>query len=357
MNGNRLRCLVAISLAVLLAACSSDSSGPQEEKKPASAQETKKAPPVPSVCPLSGQKPSDDKLVARPAVAVKVENNPAAYPLSGLDHAEIVYEELVEGGLTRFMALYHCTDATTVGPVRSTRVVDPAIMTPATKILAGAGGNAIVRKALKKHDIVLIDELKAGNAMRRIARPGVSSEHTLYGDTKRLRKIGAKHYDKPPPGALHFGSLPAGAKPASHVAINFGGSSTITYDYKDGKWLRSDDGEPLVMENGKQIAVDNVVIERHTINFSKKIVDVAGNPSTEIADVTGKGKALLFRNGKVITGTWERDSIEGEVTFKTSKGDDMTLHPGTTWIELAPTKKGEIKGDVTYTGKPSKSHS
>ncbi|CAN5689509.1 DUF3048 domain-containing protein [soil metagenome] len=302
----------------------------------------------PSVCPLSGVKPSDDRVLRRPAVAIKVENNPAAYPLSGLDHAEIVYEELVEGGLTRFMALYHCTDSATVGPVRSTRVVDPAIMTPATKILAGAGGNAIVRKALKEHDIVLIDEPTAGNAMRRIARAGVASEHTLYGDTQGLRKIGSKKYDNPPPSALEFGSVPPGAKKATHVAVNFGGSSTITYDYKGGKWLRSDDGEPLVMENGKQIAVDNVVIERHTINFSKKIVDVAGNPSTEIADVTGKGKALLFRDGKVVTGTWERDSIEGEVVFKTSSGDDMALHPGATWIELAPDGTGEITGTVSY---------
>ena len=302
----------------------------------------------PSVCPLSGLKPADDALLKRPAVAVKVENNPAAYPLAGLDHAEIVYEELVEGGLTRFLALYHCTDAAKVGPVRSTRVVDPAIMTPATKILAGAGGNAIVRKVLREHHIMLIDESTAGSAMRRIARPGVSSEHTLYGDTKGLRAIGAKRYDKPPPGAFDFGSIPAGAKKATHIAVNFGGSSTITYDYRRGKWFRSDDGEPLVMENGEQIAVDNVVIERHTINFSKKIVDVAGNPSTEIADVTGRGKAFLFRDGKVLTGTWERDSIESEVVFKTSSGDDMTLHPGTTWIELVPNKKGEISGAVSY---------
>jgi Protein of unknown function (DUF3048) N-terminal domain/Protein of unknown function (DUF3048) C-terminal domain len=302
----------------------------------------------PSFCPLSGTKPAKEALLKRPAVAVKVENNPAAYPLSGLDHAEVVYEELVEGGLTRFMALYGCTDAAKVGPVRSTRVVDPAIMTPATKILAGAGGNAIVRKVLTKHHIVLIDENAAGSAMRRIPRPGVSSEHTLYGDTKGLRKVGAKRYDQPPPEMFEFGPVPQGAKKATHVAISFGGASTITYHYKDGKWLRFDGGQPLVMDDGKQIAVDNVIIERHTINFSKKIVDVAGSPSTEIADVTGTGKALLFRDGKVVTGTWSRDSVEGGVEFKTVAGDDMTLHTGTTWIELVPNKKGEIKGSVSY---------
>ena len=303
----------------------------------------------PDTCPLSGLEPANGELLGRPAVAVKVENNPEAYPLAGLDKAEVVYEELVEGGITRFLALYHCTDSAKVGSVRSSRIVDPAIMTPATRILAAAGGNAIVRKALDKAGIVLIDEGDAGDAMRRIQRPGVSVEHTLYADTAELRKVGARRFDDPPPAdPFSFGELQRGAKKASTVAITFSGAVIVTYDWAGGRWHRSEDGEPLEMESGKQIAVDNVIVEEHKVNLSDKIVDVAGNPSVEIADETGSGRAVLFRNGRAIRGRWVRETLEDAVRFETKTGDEMLLEPGTTWVELVPSNAGEVKGSFTF---------
>ena len=127
----------------------------------------------PDECPLSGDKPNNKDLIDRPAVAVKVENAQIAYPLSGLQDAEVVYEEVVEGGVTRFMAIYHCTDSTKVGPVRSARVVDPGIMVPITQILAYSGQNAPVLKALEEADIVRIDERAAKGAMERVPREGL----------------------------------------------------------------------------------------------------------------------------------------------------------------------------------------
>jgi Protein of unknown function (DUF3048) N-terminal domain/Protein of unknown function (DUF3048) C-terminal domain len=302
----------------------------------------------PATCPLSGEEPSDEAVLNRPAIAVKIENNPLAYPLSGLDRAELVYEEMVEGGLTRFMAIYHCSDTAKAGPVRSSRTIDPAIMSPTTRLLAAAGGNAIVRKALDRGDVILIDESKAGSAMRRIPRPGITSEHTLYGNTSKLRKVGAKRFDDPPPSTFSFGDLQDGAKKASTVTITFSGAASITYDYSDGMWRRSQDGEAFLTSSGKQIAVDNVIVEEHKVNLSQTIVDVAGNPSIEIADPTGSGRAVLFRDGRAIRGRWVRKSLGDPVTFETRSGDEMVLHPGRTWIELVPSDKGEIKGSFTY---------
>src|SRR3989337_1031617 len=155
-------------------------------------------------CPLNGEEPKNEELINRPAVAVKIENSPAAYPLSGLDEAEIVYEEQVEGGLTRFLAIYHCTDSNQAGPIRSSREIDPPVMSPYTRILAAAGGNPGVRAGLEEFDIILIDETGAGEAMERVSRPGISSEHTLYGDTSALRKAGQKKF-KDAPAARAFG--------------------------------------------------------------------------------------------------------------------------------------------------------
>jgi Protein of unknown function (DUF3048) C-terminal domain len=126
------------------------------------------------------------------------------------------------------------------------------------------------------------------------------------------------------------------------------GALTVTYDYKRGRWYRSDDGEPFMSESGKQIAVDNVLIEEHEVNLSKTIVDVAGNPSVEIADVTGRGRAVLFRDGRAIRGRWVRKSQSDPVRFETPDGEVMQLSEGTTWIELVPSDKGDVKGSFSF---------
>ena len=303
--------------------------------------------PEPLLC-LGGRRPDDVRL-KRPAVAIKVENAPVAWPVSGLEKAEIVYEELVEGGVTRFMAIYHCTDAPKVGPVRSARVVDPAIMKPYTRILGAAGANAIVQRALDKARVISINEERAGSAMRRVYRPGLASEHTLYGSTKGLRKIGRQRFDKPPPqGVFSYGPLKSKGRRLRTVSMSFGDITQVVYRWSEGKWRRFEDGAPFLDGTGRQIAVDNVLIERHRINYSKGVVDVAGTPSTEIADTTGSGAAFLLRDHRLIRGKWARKSVTKPATFKTLKGKEMVLHRGKTWIELLPTRKGQAKGSLSF---------
>jgi hypothetical protein len=304
----------------------------------------------PATCPLTGEEPRTDAVLDRPAVAIKVENASVAYPLSGLESADIVYEETVEGGITRFMAIYHCGDTDKAGPVRSARLVDAAIMTPTTRILAFSGANQPVLKALEKADIVMVQEGEAGPAMQRIPREGITSEHTLYADAGKIRRVVGDRFSDPPPGDVYdFGELQEdGARRARRVTINFSGATEITYEWSDGAWLRSQGGEPFVAESGQQIAVDNVLIEEHEVNFSESIVDAAGNPSVEIADVTGSGRAVLFRDGRAIRGRWIRDSVTDAVRFETRSEDSMVLHPGSTWVHLVPGGKGEVEGSFSF---------
>jgi hypothetical protein len=309
-------------------------------------------PKPPALCPLSGLAAPSAAHAARPAVAVKVENNKAAYPLSGLEDAEVVYEEQVEGGMTRFMAIFHCNDSPKIGPVRSAREVDPAIMTPATRILASAGGNDIVRDVLSESGVVLIDEDDAGRGLRRVDRPGIGYEHTLYGSTTFLRRLGARRFSEPPPaGIFKFGAMEGAWKPAHRLTVNFGLATSITYTWADGRWLRGEHGAGFVVESGEQIAVDNMVIEEHDVNNSTRIFDVAGNPSIEIADVTGSGRALVFRDGSVIVGRWVRKAATDKVTYETLAGREIALSPGTTWIELLPSNRGDVKGSFGYSAR------
>lgn len=296
-------------------------------------------------CPLTSLDPARESLVERPAVAIKIENNPVAYPLSGLEDAEIVYEEPVEGGLTRFMAIYHCTDSSQAGPVRSARIVDPPIMSPYTRILGAAGGNDIVRAALDDADIVTIDEVRARTAMTRVDRPGITSEHTLYADTAAIRKIGRRTYaDVPPDDLFEFGDLQGTGRRVRSLTLTFSAGAIVTYEWNGKRWERSDGDSPLVNDAGEQVQVDNVLIEEHTVNHSTTLSDTLGTPSPEIADVTGSGRAFLFRDGRMFAGKWTRESEDEPVRFETRSGDAFVLKPGTTWIELLPDKAGDVKG-------------
>jgi hypothetical protein len=302
----------------------------------------------PVVCPLTGEEPKDEALVERPAVALKIENAAVARPLAGLENAELVYEELVEGGETRFMAIYHCGDARKAGPIRSARLVDPAIMKPKTRILGYSGGNQTVINALKEAGVISITEDSAGDAMRRVERPGLSLEHTLYADSLGVRKLGRKKFDEPPPDDLFaFGELEGTSKEATTISLNFGGASEITYKWSKGAWQRFQDGEPFVAESGRQIAVDNVLVEEHHVRASE-VVDVAGTPSIEIVNETGRGQAMLFRDGRAIEGRWHRESVDDPVVFETRSGEEMVLAPGVVWIELVPSGTGEVKGSFSY---------
>jgi hypothetical protein len=302
----------------------------------------------PVVCPFTGEEPKDEEIVERPAVALKIENAAVARPLSGLENADLVYEELIEGGETRFMAIYHCGDARKAGPIRSARLVDPAIMFPKTRILGYSGGNQIVLDALEEAEVVSVTENTAGDAMQRIEREGLSLEHTLYANSVAVRKIGIKKFDEPPAeGIFSFGDWEGESKKASTITLNFGGASVITYEWAKGAWQRSQDDQPFLAESGDQIAVDNVLIEEHQVRASE-VVDVAGTPSIEIVDETGKGRAVLFRDGRAIPGKWSRETLADPVSFETRDGEEFVFAPGAIWIELVPSESGEVKGSFSY---------
>ena len=303
----------------------------------------------PITCPLTGEEPRDEAIVERAAVGIKIENAAVARPLSGLEDADLVYEELVEGGETRFMAIFHCSDTKKGGPVRSARIVDPSLLQPITSILGFSGANQPVLDALAEADVVALTETAAGGAMQRVARDGISSEHTLYANSAKLRKAAAKDFsDAPPEEMFKFGELESKGKKASTITLNFGGASTITYEYSGDAWSRSQDGVPFLSEAGGQIAPTNVIVEEHVVNFSDTIFDVAGNPSIEIEDETGSGRAVLFRNGRAIVGRWVRESSDSPVVFERKSGDLMVFAPGSIWIELVPSDAGEVKGSFSY---------
>ncbi len=299
-------------------------------------------------CPLTGETlPGDKQPPNRPVLAVKVENTPDAQPLAGLQGADIVYEEVVEGGITRFVALFNCDEADRIGPVRSIRTTDPEILAPFSEhpLLAFSGGSKGVRTVVEDAGMTAMDEDSAAKAFTRDDARVVP--HNLFTSTKPLWAKGkslAKGEPAPSSPFVFSDDVPSPSKKARSATVVFSGLATAEWRWSKGQWVRYLDGSPMALESGGPITADNVVIQVVKTTESE-FQDVAGYPSPEVHTV-GKGKAWVLRDGKLIVGKWER-SDEGEfTTFLTKSGEEIALKPGTTFVELAPV--GMFDAEISF---------
>lgn len=299
---------------------------------------------VKPICPLTGKEPPRRIDLDRPAVAVKIENSPQARPQHGLETADLVFEEIVEGGITRFMAIYHCGRAEDAGPVRSARFDDPKLARPFTRVIAFSGSNGLVNGELEKRNMVILNELNQRGAFFRVP-PGAILVHNLFVRTEVLRNDPrARKVDPPRDDVFAFGEVPENAEKARRIALHFSPSIEISYRWKGGAWKRFEDG-PFRTNKGDQLEVANVLVQQVEVNNSSRLVDSAGNASPKI-DLKHGGKALLFRDGRVLKGTWKAKN--GKFVYKMRNGDPFVFAPGSIWVELVPSKKGEVRGSIAF---------
>jgi DUF3048 family protein len=292
----------------------------------------------PSPCPLTGLRLDGDRQVPdRPVIGVKIGNTEEAYPLAGLNQADVIYEEPVEGGLTRFVALFQCRDARRVGPVRSARTTDPRILSQygEPSILAYSGSSAPVDRYLDKVDVVKLTETSAADAYAR--DDSRSAPHNLYASTRPLYRAAKQAgVDRTSPEAIFaFDDEPAErGKRARSASVTFSFATTAEWTWSGGRWVRLFEGSPMTLEDGEPLAVDNVLIQQVRVR--------PGIGSSPDVTLTGSGRAWLLRGGRVVAGRWTRPSLDDVATFETRGGDVLTLAPGTTFVELVPKDDGEV---------------
>jgi hypothetical protein len=297
------------------------------------------AEPPPPTCPLTGAPtPGGAEAPRRSLVAVKVENTDAAYPLSGLDRADMVYEEVVEGGITRFVAIYHCRDAKRVGPVRSARTTDPKILAPFQQqpVLAFAGAAPKVVKTLVAADVVQLTDTNTPDAFAR--DDARLAPHNLFTSTSALSRAASKEVPDAATPRPVFGfadEVPDRAKRVGSIDITFSTLSSTGWVWENGRWTRLLDGSPMALESGALVRAENVVVQLVEVT-QDTIVDASG-ANSPLVEMTGTGKAWVFRDGRVIAGRWERVSDDEVTAFLTKGGDEISLSPGVTWVELVPT--------------------
>ncbi len=260
----------------------------------------------------------------RRALAVKIENSAAARPQAGLEQADLVYEELVEGGITRFVVVFHTRGAERIGPIRSARHVDPDIVTPLSPLFAYSGAVPPVIEALRA--VVQITDVGVDRVPGAYYRDRErNSPHNLFSSTKALRE-GRDGGDAPQP---MFSFLPedadptAGGESAASATFAFANNSEqVRWSYEAGEklYVRSHRNTPHTVEGGDQVTARNVLVQRLA-------------SSTQ---VLGEGEALLFRDGHVFSGRWIRGSVGEPTHFVDADGEPLLLAPGNTWIELLP---------------------
>ncbi len=332
--------------------------------------------PKSEVCPLNGAKftvQEKDVWSTRRPLAVMIENSVDARPQSGLGSADIVYEAVAEGGITRFMGMYLCdaalTDNLMFAPVRSARIYFVNLVAEYDALynhVGGAGNCGDPNVDERAKALCLIDRAKIKN-MDQMGYAGefktchrisnrtnkeVAYEHTmacfadgLYAKAAKLNWTNVD--DKKVAWDKNFVSwkfLSEGEKatgsPATKIAYYFWGSNRNFNQSFDVKWDFDPATDTYIRTNGGEVSVD--LNTNKKLAYKTVIVQFAKETATGdlekhmLYDIIGTGKALVFENGVAIDAVWSKSKLTSRTIFKDAKGKEIKLNPGPIWISIVP---------------------
>lgn len=264
-----------------------------------------------------------------PVVAVKIDNIGYARPQTGLGSADIVYVLPVEGGLTRFLAVFSSHFPSVIGPVRSAREDDLQLLAQFGRpAFAYSGAQPQLLPVVEHARIVDLYSGIAGGYYRDDRRV---APYNLYARSSALRAA-AKGASVARDIGFRFGPAPAGGTPTSNETASYPAASfAFTWSAASGRWLVSMDGHPAATTDSGQLSAATVVIQRTVVRKSRYIEWGALPP---YAESTGSGSALVLRNGMSYQAHWSRPAPDRGTTFTTATGQPMTFAPGPVWILL-----------------------
>jgi len=279
--------------------------------------------------------PGDE--IRRPALAVKIDKVSVARPQEGINQADVVYEELVEAGLTRLIAVFHSTGARSVGPIRSARTSDPLVLEGFDRpLFAYSGANRGTRGAVAASELTDVGYDAASSLYWRSTSR--RAPHNLFSATDRLWGKYPER-DEIPTAPFAFRTvldeLHPSAEPVAGVFVDFG-HAEIDYAWNGEGWERTHNGDAHSDSDGVRVAPPNVVIQFTTYGTSS-----ADSRSPE-AQTVGSGEGWVFTDGHVVRGRWERPDPSRPATL-VADGRPIRLTPGRTWVALARAGTAEIR--------------
>lgn len=334
--------------------------------------------PLTEECPTNGQMMGRSARAAwekRRPLAIVIENHEESRPQSGISNADVVYEAVAEGGVTRTLSIFYCQDAKTVGPVRSARVhfinllrewgqyplyahVGGANCDETTGSGCGNGAPADALGLLRDIEWNFYNDLNQFSIpypyfYRDYDRiPGVATEHTMYSSTAKLWEYAAKNrkltqvdedgaaWNKGWEPWTFADDAPAGSRgKESPIVYSFYDTNISDYgvrweyDPSTNLYKRINGGKPhLDYNTNAQLTAKNVLVI--------EVVESSANddyPGGHVVyDLTGSGPLHLFQNGKAIKGTWEKDDLDAKMRFLDQGGKEIPIVRGVVWISMIP---------------------
>lgn len=317
--------------------------------------------PKTEVCPLNGSKHTKEAKAfwdQRRPLAVMIENHVDARPQSGLSYADVVYEAVAEGGITRFMALYYCNlSDVQVGPVRSARTYFLDWLSEYNALYAHVGGANAPGPAdalgqIIKYGIKDLNQFSIGFPVfwrdyQRLGHP-VATEHTMYSTTARLWAVGAKRgWTATDSAGIRWDDnfIPwkfkddKGGGSTTNITVTFwqsqgGYDVNWIYDAASNSYKRNNGGSAhMDLDDNTQLSAKNIVVQ-----FEKESHANDGYPGNVhlLYGTIGTGKALIFQDGNVIEGRWIKASRTARSKYVDSSGKEVEFNRGQIWIETVP---------------------
>ena len=298
------------------------------------------------LAPLTGLPQPDAARRARVALVVKIDNAPIGRPQTGFNQADVVVVEKVEGQITRLFTIFQTNDSDPIGPVRSARSTDIALVTPLNHpLFAYAGTNATFQALVDKAPLVDVGFVKAAKEFTR--RSGKPAPYNLYTNTSALYSHAPAGSKAPPPLFTYrvTGQAATGAATGGlHIDYQAGGRATkveYAWDAGSGSWKRTQDDTSFSDAAGVQAAPRNVVVQFVTYKDTGQ-----RDPSGAVVDeaqLVGTGDAWVFTDGKVTKGRWSKPAADAVTAYTDAAGKPIGLTPGTTWVELPPPGTAQVK--------------
>jgi hypothetical protein len=289
------------------------------------------ATPSPTVQPLRSPFTGEPVPSLHRVLAVKIDNIVYARPQTGLTHADIVYVLPVEGGLSRFLAVFSSHYPPVIGPVRSAREDDLELLRQFGRpAFAYSGATATLLPYIER--TARIVNLYSGISRGYYRDTSRIAPYNLYAHTRQLLAQ-ARGASKARDIGFRFGAPPPGGKATRSASVSYPAASfRFTWSAAKGRWLVSMDGTPAKTTDGGRLAPATVVIQYTTVRTSRFLE--YGKPPP-YAESTGSGTALVLRDGKAWTTRWSRPNANAGTAFTTTSGQRMTFTPGQVWVVLA----------------------
>ena len=304
--------------------------------------------PAPSQAPETlwpfTQLPGPADAAEKPVLAIKIENDPSVRPQYGLDMADLVFEELVEGGMTRFVSIFQSEIPEEAGPIRSGRHVDASLVSPIADyfVFSGAARATLSHFAKTIPESVVISTEGAPGMHRTNYHP---MPHNLFMYPQELIDSNKAAVSK----TDGFFVKPATATPITGTAINKvalkfsqGSKPNWTWDAATSLWLRDDGKKPHMAISGKQLSATSLVVIRATETDAGYKGSTGGYVPRTV--VTGTGKGYLIIGDTMTEVTWSKADDVSQMSLTDSSGNVVHPAPGKTWVEIITTS-----GDVSFT--------